>query len=223
MLVHFINFNMVPLILIIFILISLILVLFSQNPIYSVLFLMLSFSNSALLLLYIGVDFLAILLLVIYVGAISILFLFVIMMIDIKFNLLSQKKAKSSWANLIIIILILSFFFLNLVLFFKLDFFNLETFYYLLWSKLIYLNYDVQILGFVLFNFFFYQFVLIGLILFIAMVGCISLVLESNLISKKQDLFQQILSSNNKNLFLTSLKKTTVYTDGANNSFKNFQ
>jgi len=56
----------------------------TQNPIYSLLFLMFIFFNVILLLLTINVEFLALSLLIIYVGAVAILFLFVIMMFNLK-------------------------------------------------------------------------------------------------------------------------------------------
>ena len=66
------------------ILISAILVILSENAVYSVLFLILTFSNTILLLLLIGAEFFAFLLLIVYVGAIAVLFLFVVMMLNLK-------------------------------------------------------------------------------------------------------------------------------------------
>lgn len=66
------------------ILITSLLVILSKNPVQSVLFLVLVFFFSSLLLLLLGAEFLSILLVIIYVGAISILFLFVVMMLNLK-------------------------------------------------------------------------------------------------------------------------------------------
>jgi len=60
-------------------------VVISKNPVYSVLFLILSFFNAAGLFVLIGAEFLAMLLVVVYVGAVAVLFLFVVMMLDINF------------------------------------------------------------------------------------------------------------------------------------------
>lgn len=60
-------------------------VIASRNPVYSVLFLILTFFNSAGLFLLTGAEFLAMILLVVYVGAVAVLFLFVVMMLDIDF------------------------------------------------------------------------------------------------------------------------------------------
>src|SRR5690606_30501816 len=58
-------------------------VISARNPVYSVLFLILTFFNSAGLFLLTGAEFLALILLVVYVGAVAVLFLFVAMMLDI--------------------------------------------------------------------------------------------------------------------------------------------
>ena len=58
-------------------------VIFSRNPVYAVLFLILTFFQSAVLWLLIEAEFLAIVLVLVYVGAVMVLFLFVVMMLDI--------------------------------------------------------------------------------------------------------------------------------------------
>ncbi len=62
----------------------------SRNPVYSVLFLILTFFNAAGLFVLIGAEFLAMMLVVVYVGAVAVLFLFVVMMLDINFAELRQ-------------------------------------------------------------------------------------------------------------------------------------
>ena len=64
--------------------ISSVLVITSKNPIHSVLFLILCFFNSSILFLFLNAEFLAMILLIVYVGAVAVLFLFVVMMLDIK-------------------------------------------------------------------------------------------------------------------------------------------
>jgi len=58
-------------------------VIFSRNPVHAVMFLVLSFFQSAVLWLLIEAEFLAIVLVLVYVGAVMVLFLFVVMMLDI--------------------------------------------------------------------------------------------------------------------------------------------
>jgi NADH-ubiquinone oxidoreductase chain 6 len=63
---------------------SSLLVITSKNPVISVLFLISVFVNAAVYLILIGVSFVGISYILIYVGAIAILFLFILMMINIK-------------------------------------------------------------------------------------------------------------------------------------------
>jgi NADH-quinone oxidoreductase subunit J len=65
-------------------------VVVSRNPVYSVLFLILAFFNSAALFVLIGAEFIAMILVIVYVGAVAVLFLFVVMMLDINFVELRQ-------------------------------------------------------------------------------------------------------------------------------------
>jgi len=65
-------------------LVSAVLVIRAKNPVYSVLFLILVFCNTAGLLLLVGLDFFALVFLIVYVGAIAVLFLFVVMMLNVK-------------------------------------------------------------------------------------------------------------------------------------------
>ena len=70
--------------------VSAFMVVSSRNPVYSVLFLILAFFNSAALFVLIGAEFVAMILVIVYVGAVAVLFLFVVMMLDINFVRLRQ-------------------------------------------------------------------------------------------------------------------------------------
>ncbi len=61
-----------------------VMVIRAKNPIHSVLFFILVFFNTSGLLILLGLDFFAMIFLVVYVGAIAVLFLFVVMMLNIK-------------------------------------------------------------------------------------------------------------------------------------------
>ncbi len=65
-------------------------VIAARNPVYSVLFLILTFFNAAGLFVIMGAEFLALILVVVYVGAVAVLFLFVVMMLDIDFAELNE-------------------------------------------------------------------------------------------------------------------------------------
>jgi NADH-ubiquinone oxidoreductase chain 6 len=73
-----------------------ILVITSRNPIISVLFLIAVFVNVACYLILLGINFIGILYIVIYVGAIAILFLFVVMMINVKLAEIKEYGVEQS-------------------------------------------------------------------------------------------------------------------------------
>ena len=65
-------------------LISSVLVITSKNPVIAVIFLISVFVNAAGYLILLGIGFIGITYIIVYIGAITVLFLFVIMMINIK-------------------------------------------------------------------------------------------------------------------------------------------
>ena len=65
-------------------LLSSVLVITSKNPVIAVIFLISVFVNAAAYLILLGIGFIGISYIIVYVGAITVLFLFVIMMINIK-------------------------------------------------------------------------------------------------------------------------------------------
>src|ERR1700754_3432413 len=81
---------------------SAILVVANRNPVYSVLFLILTFFNAAGLFVLLGAEFLAMMLVVVYVGAVAVLFLFVVMMLDINFAELRQGFVRYAWIGAIV-------------------------------------------------------------------------------------------------------------------------
>jgi NADH-ubiquinone oxidoreductase chain 6 len=99
---------------------SAILVIISKNPVVSVIFLISLVLNSALYLIVKGMPFIGISYILIYLGAIIVLFLFVIMMINIK--LTDILEVGSSYTKNIPLALIVSGLFLY-------EFFNILPFY----------------------------------------------------------------------------------------------
>lgn len=61
-------------------------VIFSSNPIYAVISLIFVILGSSCILFLLKVEFLAFILLLIYIGAISVLFLFVVMLLQVNMN-----------------------------------------------------------------------------------------------------------------------------------------
>ena len=71
-----------------------VMVIFSRNPVHSVLWLIVCFFNAGGLFILLGAEFLAMLLIIVYVGAVAVLFLFVVMMLDIDFATLRSGLAR---------------------------------------------------------------------------------------------------------------------------------
>jgi NADH-quinone oxidoreductase subunit J len=85
-----------------------VLVVANRNPVYSVLFLILTFFNAAGLFVLLGAEFLAMMLVVVYVGAVAVLFLFVVMMLDINFAELRKGVVRYAWIGAIIGIILVA-------------------------------------------------------------------------------------------------------------------
>ena len=86
---------------------SAIAVIFSRNPVHSVLWLILAFFNAAGLMLLLGAEFIAMLVVIVYVGAVAVLFLFVVMMLDIDFaSLRSGFTANMPFGIIIALVLL---------------------------------------------------------------------------------------------------------------------
>ena len=84
---NFIYENSISLFFYSFVLFSIVLallVLFVNNPIYSILCLIFTFCMASGILLLFDADFIALILVIIYVGAIAVLFLFIVMMLNIR-------------------------------------------------------------------------------------------------------------------------------------------
>ena len=89
-------------------------VVFSRNPVHAVMFLVLTFFQSAALWLLAEAEFLAIVLVLVYVGAVMVLFLFVVMMLDI--NVETIRRSLTRYAPLgIAIALLMAFELIQLI------------------------------------------------------------------------------------------------------------
>ena len=72
-------------------------VILSRNPVYSALYLVLAFVQSAALWLLLEAEFLAVVLVLVYVGAVMVLFLFVVMMLDINVEEMREGFTRYFW------------------------------------------------------------------------------------------------------------------------------
>lgn len=158
-----------------FVILSLsILLILSKNPVYSVLFLVVIFLCSSIILILFGLDFLSLLFVIIYVGAIAVLFLFVVMMLDLKVYGFSYNEILT-----ILFSMFLSFTFCIIVYyssFFAIVNPNFSAFY--LFEKTIDSLNNIDIFGQFLYNYFVPCFLIAGIILLVAMIGAITLTLK---------------------------------------------
>jgi NADH-quinone oxidoreductase subunit J len=77
-------------------------VIASRNPVYSALYLVLAFVQSAALWLLIEAEFLAVVLVLVYVGAVMVLFLFVVMMLDINVEEMREGFTRYVWFGVLV-------------------------------------------------------------------------------------------------------------------------
>ena len=110
----------------------------SKNPVISVIFLITTFVQAAGYLILIGINFIGISYVVIYVGAIAVLFLFVIMMINIKLTDILETGTQYT-KNLPLAIAIVSLFIFIIFTIIPFNFNNVPALSILL-DKITYLN-----------------------------------------------------------------------------------
>src|ERR1700712_1455137 len=72
-----------------------VLVIVNKNPIISVIFLIVLFSVIAVYLIFVGLEFIGLAYLLVYVGAVSILFLFILMLINVRISELSSDTSQT--------------------------------------------------------------------------------------------------------------------------------
>lgn len=164
------------------IIISSLLIITSKNSVTSVLYLISVFILTSLMLLLLGAEFLSILIIIIYIGAISILFLFVIMMLNLRivevYNTLVSYFPIGCFLGLFFF---LEFFFIVKI---DLDFFSINYLnnnfleLNLINCSLILSSSNLYLIGDLLFNSFNYLLIIAGLILLLAMLGSIKLTLD---------------------------------------------
>jgi len=126
-----------------------------------------------MLLINLNIEFISILFLIIYAGAVSILFIFVVLLFDIKFLLLYTETVKR-------INFFYFFFFIvfNFLIFFFIKYLILIYLYeniYLDWLNIFFIKNELENLGSILFNYYYLYVFLLIFILFIAIVGVIIL------------------------------------------------
>jgi NADH-quinone oxidoreductase subunit J len=173
------------------------LIFLSNNPVHSVLFLIFTIINSSIILFLFNAEFLGLIFIIIYVGAIAILFLFVVMMLNVKI-------VKLNFLSFLPLIIIVSF----------IGFFNIFTLLEFLFTEYDFLDFNsytilidnlsnIDVIGQSLYNYYISVFLIAGFILLVAMIGAICLTLKFSSIRKNELSNRQLSRSNH---FLSFLK-----------------
>jgi NADH-quinone oxidoreductase subunit J len=166
---------------------SSVLVIFANNAVHSVLWLILAFFCVAGFFILLGAEFLAIILMIVYVGALAVLFLFVVMMINISFSGLRKGVAQYLPFGLLIGLVIFAELALALL---PWNFKNDAVVNRISPTDLTMSN--TEALGRVIYTDYFLIFQASGIILLIAMIGAIVLTLRKRPDVKRQDILSQI-------------------------------
>ena len=190
--------------------------IFDKNPIHSILYLALIFLCVGSIFLIFQVDFIAMLFLVVYLGALVVLFLFVVMMLNVKIIQMREKFIQYiplggiiaiAFTLQIIYLITKSFSFSN-------DNSNIldnESFWIISktssesfknFSSNIFNLTNVESLSQLLYTEYAYFFIISGMILLLAMLGSIVLTLNQEFATKRQDIYLQIGSHVNKAIIL---------------------
>ena len=172
------------------------------NPVHSVLFLVLVFLNAAGMLFVLQLEFIPLTFIIVYVGAIAILFLFVVMMLDIKVT----SKSNDFFKYLPIGGLIGSLFIFEVLNTINCSFVIPENNYladnFISWVAIIDKVTNLEALGQLLYTYYFIYFLIAGMILLVAMVGAIVLTLQFNKTVKNQLIFRQLSRNADSAVFL---------------------
>ena len=201
----------------------------SRNPIYSVLFLVLVFCNASGLLLLLEIDFIAMLLIIVYVGAIAVLFLFVVMMLNVRITELKKGNLLKFLSIGTFCVFLISYQTIlliewnpeaNLSLWESLDISRLfssisneisiaftsqpttfnQNLETVIWVNQINYITNVTALGSVLYTYYVYCFIVASLVLLVAMIGAILLTMRKSSNAKHQDIFDQVYGNINTNV-----------------------
>jgi NADH-quinone oxidoreductase subunit J len=168
-----------------------IMVISFRNTVYSVFSLILVFISVSILFIMIGAEFLGMIMLIVYVGAVSVLFLFVVMMLNITEQVKKRTIRKGFINNLSVGSLIGGVILFELLIVFfgweyKPNFISLS-------EKTFDANLtNTHALGNILYTDYIHLFQISGFILLVAMIGAISLTFKKKENIKRQNYFDQI-------------------------------
>ena len=184
----------------IMLLFSSLMVIIASNSIHAVLFLIMSYVSASIILLILKCEFIALIFITIYVGAVAVLFLFVVLLLDIKLYQVNNRLFLYSYSIFLSLVFLIEL----LILAFKN--FRVNPYINQVWLtnshpnlifKLDMLS-DIEVLGQVLSVNFVVQLLTAGLILFLGIVGSIVISINFNLKKAKLQIFYRQFSKSFK-------------------------
>jgi len=170
-----------------------------RNPVHSVLFLIFAFFNAAALFIMIGAEFIAMILIIVYVGAVAVLFLFVIMMLNIRLSEVRKGFYKHLPLGLSLAVLI----FLELLIAFNQSLGGIPE--PSQESGIIHQT-NTHWIGSVLYTNYFFVFQASGIVLLIAMIGAIVLSILHDKNVRRQSIYHQVTRSAKDTLQLVKVE-----------------
>lgn len=185
-------------------------VVYTKNSINAVFFLILSFCNAVGLLFLIEVDYIGLLFLLVYVGAIAILFLFVIIILNLKDEISKDiYQNQNQPINFDNIINNTFLFFLFIAFSYRqkttLTSFDISNYYsnlsYNEWYNHIDSIDNIASFSQTLYTFYFYYFLVAGLILLVAIIGAITLTSKDTVSKQFKKNRQNVYSQLSRNSF----------------------
>lgn len=178
---------------------SVILLFTTTHPIYAVLLLVLLFCEAAATLFIFNIEFLSLTFIVVYVGAIAVLFLFVVMMLNIKMSQQSVLKSFLFFGSIGLLVLSLIYItFSNIIV--NYNFFNASDFTHFQINWFDPLN-NLEVLGQIIFNEYSICLIIVGLLLLVPLLGSIVLTLDYNNILSNTISIRQLSRSHNTTAF----------------------
>jgi NADH-quinone oxidoreductase subunit J len=184
----------------ILLIVSSIMVIVAKNPLHSVLFLVGSFLSSSIILFLFENEFLALFFLIIYLGAIAVLFLFVVMMLNIKYTELQNSMLYFPVGILIgatVLVEVLGA--VSKVFSSNTDGTLTSHNYYLNWYDSLDSYSDLYVLGQIFYTHYVLQILMAGLILYLSTIGVAFLTIKSVANKDKrrdQSIFKQLSRKN---------------------------
>jgi NADH-ubiquinone oxidoreductase chain 6 len=150
-------------------------VIISKNPIISVFFLISLFLSISIYLILTGLVYIGISYLLVYIGAVSILFLFTLMLIDIRISELLTETSNNLYLSINISIL-----FFGIIYFYNytnnnFTLTNVKHIFFNTWEGSLIENIDIIVIGNLIYTNLFIWLIISLLILLLAMVGAIKI------------------------------------------------